>query len=361
MALLNFYSLSIFLILGLVNQVISDSPGARECHCLFTYDNAVYLFGGDIKWNNSAVNSFFHKAKMPFTTSSIPWEALNTTNAFNICDMTCIVEPSLSLLIFQPRSILIEPMVILIWGGLPYDSPFRVIYRLNMTVNPWKWESIEQNATLLSSKILNCVGIARSRDGVFVFGGIDRDTPIIENGENREGAPLPFNFTHSVVGVIGDFMHIIVLSYNDYLEDNQISIIPLNFARFKFESPVVTSTNLTETRFRAAGVQPSGSDVVLIYGGIIYQNSSAPETGTTLDTMLVYNMTLRSWTDTVNLVTDVSVYNFDSSNTVNTSNFPKFKGTSITQVYGSIGLMSESLSMLVQAGWNLLYQSKLII
>ncbi|CAG8768911.1 24032_t:CDS:2, partial [Dentiscutata erythropus] len=321
-----------------VSQVISDSPGARLCHCLFAYDNAVYLFG-----------------------------ALNTTNTFNTCDMTCIVEPSLGLLliiggshppeaglqvynftsnvwnedneiqnlnnypkeiglIFQPRSVLIEPRVILIWGGLPYYSLLRVIYKLNMT----------------SSKILNCVGIARSRDGVFIFGGIDKYIPIIENGEYREGAPsdlsyiynitesriiqpryqLPFNFTHSVVGVIGDFMHIIVLSYNDYLEDKQISIIPFNFARFKFESPVVTSTNLTMTRLRTAGVQPPGSDVVLIYGGIIYQNSSAPETGTILDTMLVYNMTLRSWTDTVNLVTDASAYNFDFSNTINTLSFP---------------------------------------
>ncbi|CAG8678816.1 10636_t:CDS:2 [Dentiscutata heterogama] len=183
-----------------------------------------------------------------------------------------------------------------------------------MTVNPWKWESIEQNA--------------------------NRDISIIENGENREGVPSGLSSR-----VIGNFMHIIVLSYNDYLEDKQISIIPFNFARFKFESPVVTSTNLTKTRFRAAGVQPSGSDV--IYGGIIYQNSSAPETGTTLDTMLVYNMTLRSWTDTVNLVTDASAYNFDFSNTINTSSLPAFhwpimaikiKGTSITQVYGSIGL-----------------------
>ncbi|CAG8818060.1 14708_t:CDS:1, partial [Dentiscutata erythropus] len=131
-----------------------------------------------------------------------------------------------------------------------------------------------------SSNILNCVGIARSRECVFIFGGIDR---IFYVAPRFEGAPsdlsyiynitesriiqpsyqLPFNFTHSVVGVIGDFMHIIVLSYNDYLEDNQISIIPFNFARFKFESPVVTSTNLTKTRLRAAGVQPPGSDVVL--------------------------------------------------------------------------------------------------
>ncbi|CAG8799717.1 24533_t:CDS:1, partial [Dentiscutata erythropus] len=165
---------------------ISNSPGVRECHCLFTYDSAVYLFGGDIKWENSTVNSFFHKAKMPFTTSSIPWEVLDTTNAINTCDITCIVEPSLSLLlviggskplsyngfqvynftsniwndalnlidyptkigrIFQPRSVLIEPRVILIWGGLPYDSRFRFIYKLNMTVNPWKWEQIDQNAS----------------------------------------------------------------------------------------------------------------------------------------------------------------------------------------------------------------------
>ncbi|CAG8522562.1 14765_t:CDS:2 [Dentiscutata erythropus] len=299
---------------------------------------------------------------MPFNTSSIPWEALNTINTFNTCDMTCIVEPSLGLLliiggthppeagfqvynftsnawneirnlinysegfglIFQPRSILIEPKIILIWGGLTgAPPPIRVIYKLNMT----------------SSKILNCVGIARSREGVFIFGGVDKDIPIIEKGEGASSGlsyiynitesrivqpsyQLPFNFTHSVVGVIGDFMHIIVLSYNDYLEDKQISIIPFNFARFKFESPVVTSTNLTKARLRAAGVQPPGSDVVLIYGGVIYQNSSAPETGITLDTMLVYNMTLRSWTDTVNLVTDASAYNFEFSNTINTLSSP---------------------------------------
>ncbi|CAG8689872.1 12891_t:CDS:1, partial [Dentiscutata heterogama] len=125
---------------------------------------------------------------MPFNTSSIPWEALNTINTFNTCDMTCIVEPSLGLLliiggshppvarfqvynftsnawnedyeiqnlnnypegiglIFQPRSVLIEPKVILIWGGLTGVAPrIRVIYKLNMTVSPWKWESIEHNA-----------------------------------------------------------------------------------------------------------------------------------------------------------------------------------------------------------------------
>ncbi|CAG8678829.1 10637_t:CDS:1, partial [Dentiscutata heterogama] len=113
---------------------ISDSPGARECHCLFTYDNAVYLFGGDIKWNNSTVNSFFHKANMPFTISSIPWEALDTTNAFNTCDMTCVVEPSLSLL--------------LVIGGSPPDYvKFLQIYNFNSNV----WNDEKNEAQNLNS------------------------------------------------------------------------------------------------------------------------------------------------------------------------------------------------------------------
>ncbi|CAG8826794.1 15578_t:CDS:2, partial [Racocetra persica] len=195
-----------------MNHAVSDSPGVRECHCLFTYNNSVYLFGGHIKWNTWAVNSFFHTAKMPFITSSIPWVALNTTNAVNTCDMTCVVEPSMGLLlviggswaqdpgyeglqvynfksnvwneaqylvgypsaigmgIFQPRSVLIEPGIVLIWGGTRHPSTLRVIYKLNMTVTPWKWEPIVQNMTT----VLNSVGISRSRERVFIFGGIDK-------------------------------------------------------------------------------------------------------------------------------------------------------------------------------------------
>ncbi|CAG8646038.1 8539_t:CDS:2, partial [Racocetra fulgida] len=307
---------------------------------------------------------------MPFVTSSIPWVALNTTNAFKICDMTCVVEPSMGLLlviggswaqdpsyegfqvynfktdvwnealylvgypseigigIFQPRSVLIEPGIVLIWGGTRYSSTFRVIYKLNMTVTPWKWEPI-------MTTVLNSVGIARSRERVFIFGGIDKvNIPSTTVGEGvpmnlsyiyditksqilKPDYQLPFAFTHSVVGVVGDFMYIVVFSYNDFLENRQMSIIPLNLAQLKFETSFETSSNSTKARLRAAGVQPPGSDVILVkeilalfYVCVTYQNSSLPDTGITSDTMLVYNMTLRSWTDTVNLVTDASAYHF---------------------------------------------------
>ncbi|CAG8798852.1 16572_t:CDS:2, partial [Racocetra fulgida] len=262
-------------------------PGVRECHCFVPYNDSVYLFGGHIKWFTWAVNSFFHAAKMPFVTSSIPWVALNTTNAANTCDMTCVVEPSMvyqgfqvynfksnvwneaqylvgypkdiNMGLFQPRSILIQPGIVLIWGGKHSYFTLRVIYKLDMTVTPWKWENISYN------------------ERVFIFGGIERFKydPTLGEGvpmnlsyiynitESQILIPdyqLPYAFTHSVVGVVDDSMFIIVLSYNDFLEDRQMSIIPLNIARLKFETPFEASSNLTKARLRGAGVQPLGSD-----------------------------------------------------------------------------------------------------
>ncbi|CAG8744308.1 7868_t:CDS:2 [Cetraspora pellucida] len=167
--------------------------------------------------------------------------------------------------------------------------------------------------------VLNSVGIAHSRERVFIFGGIDKlntNTSIKVEGVPMylsyiynvtgsqiliPGYQLLFAFAHSVVGVVGDYMFIIVLSFNDYLENRQM------------------------TRLHAAGVQPPGSDVVLIYGGVTYQNSSSPNIGNTSNMMLVYNMTLCSWTDIINLVTDASANNFafideNYSTTLNSSN-----------------------------------------
>ncbi|CAG8593081.1 19848_t:CDS:2 [Cetraspora pellucida] len=259
---------------------------------------------------------------MPFVISSILWVALDTTNAINVCDMSCIVEPSMGLLlviggsmvairnykgfqvynfnsnvwndwneykiligypkeigirIFQPRSILIELGIVLIWGGKRYNSTSHVIYRLNMKVMPWKWEPISYNMMT----VLNSVGIARSRERVFIFGDIEKlhtVNPIQEEG------------------LLMDLLYI----YN--ITESQI-LLPGYQLSFAFTHSVTDG-------YRAAGVQPPGSDVVLIYGGVTYQNSSLPQTGNTSDMMLVYNMILRLWMDTVNLVTDVSTNNF---------------------------------------------------
>ncbi|CAG8593097.1 19849_t:CDS:2 [Cetraspora pellucida] len=275
---------------------------------------------------------------MPFVTSLIPWVALDTTNAINVCDMLCIVEPSMGLLlviggfiadnpnykgfqvynfnsnvwndqneyknligypkeigigIFQPRSILIKPGIVLIWGRKHYDSTTSVIYKLNMTVTPWKWEPISSN-----------LGEGTPMDLSYIYN-------VTESQILSSGYQLPFAFTHSVVDVVDDSIFIIVLSFNDYLENRQMSIIPLHIAQQKCELSFSTTDNLTQAQLRVAGVQPPGSNVIL--------------TDNTSDMMLVYNMTLRLWTDTVNLVTDASTNNFafieaNYSTTLNSSN-----------------------------------------
>ncbi|CAG8705367.1 17987_t:CDS:1, partial [Racocetra persica] len=96
--------------------------------------------------------------------------------------------------------------------------------------------------------ILNSVGIAHSKERVFIFSSIEtfnKINPTLKKGVSTNllyiyniivsqiitlDYQLTFAFTHSVVDVVGDSMFIIVLSYNDFLENRQMSIIPLNIA-----------------------------------------------------------------------------------------------------------------------------------
>ncbi|CAG8556125.1 18027_t:CDS:2, partial [Cetraspora pellucida] len=71
------------------------------------------------------------------------------------------------------------------------------------------WGGTHYNPSSMTT-ILNSVGITRSRERAFIFGGIEK--------------------------------------YNVCLEDRQMSVIPLNIARLKFENTHKTSSNLTMPR-----------------------------------------------------------------------------------------------------------------
>ncbi|CAG8729094.1 8959_t:CDS:2 [Cetraspora pellucida] len=173
--------------------------------------------------------------------------------------------------------------------------------------------------------VLNSVRIAHSRKRVFIFSGIKKLssgtlTSTLEEGVlmdllyiyNVTGSQIlildyqfPFAFTHLVIDIVSDFIFIIMLSFNDFLENRQMSIIPLNIVQQKFERSYITINNSTQARLHVADYL---HDTELT--GIIYQNSSFPNKSDASDIMLVYNMTYCRWTDTVNLVTDASVNNF---------------------------------------------------
>ncbi|KAG9287228.1 hypothetical protein G9A89_008858 [Geosiphon pyriformis] len=360
------YIITIELII-LITKVLGDEgPGTRHSHCMVTYQNKLYLFGGSKDWYHlpDQQTELFYSASLPFTTDSIPWKRESSKGAIGISDGACVVEPNAGFLIIfggrstvnqnspiqplqwynfkkkewnqpdirtaippelekisipGPRAVLIEPNVFLIWTAhWIYPTMNPTVLKLDISKEIWKLDKISN-----PDYITNTPGIANIKSNTFVFGG---QAPPDSNGTSIAyiyneiyGWLSPQSTFSSIisdafVGSLNEKLYIVVTDDGEKDSNKQIPVIPFDLTRMEFDKAKIPSNqsgNLTSLRNRASYAQFSNSDAVLIYGGIPPAKSD-PLLGT-LSNMIIFNMTTQSWTnqhDIVNITqTDFSLGN----------------------------------------------------
>ncbi|KAG9289310.1 hypothetical protein G9A89_007871 [Geosiphon pyriformis] len=343
-----------------VKFVTSQDPGPRQEHCLVTYHNSVYLFGGVTdSLGQTFPSNFFHRATLPLNTNFIQWEKLDTTNVINVMDPACIVEQTLGYFLviggarnfanltadinpglqvynfktgqwndpsliqgfpkkltsptFRPRATVYMPKSVFLWGNIfTINGTIPFIYQIDMTTNPWTWNPINQkNKTITSS-----AGIASAKGNAWTFGGLDKDPQngfnpskdiTIYNPNNELVIPplqVPINISDAVVGILDGKFNIIILDDGDANDKKHIVEIVFDLGKMQIMDPR-KSANGPINRRRAAATQIHGSDVVLIHGGTegsLGQN--------TTDTMIAYNMTTGTWVTQVDVILPIQLNNF---------------------------------------------------
>ncbi|CAG8546945.1 4896_t:CDS:2 [Ambispora gerdemannii] len=312
------------------NGSYAQTPGTRQDHCLVTYNNTVYLFGGFINsTSQSSDPNFFFSAALPFTTDTIPWTRLDTKNATSVADPACIVEPDLGYLLiiggysdflrnpgiqvynfrkqlwnepnliqgipqefitptyisYRPRATLIQPGVVFIWAAsYNGDDTNSFVYNLTLTMNgPWQWTPIQTNNTNLN--VTNSPGIASSKGNAFIFGGLTKELTGFESHKEMYIYNPNYGFVRPNINVssqVTEYKPIVVIEFD--LETFQMSNVEV-------------SSNFIINRRRAAATLIFGSDVVLIHGGI-----AGPLGYNTTDSMIAYNMTSRNWTTEIAII-----------------------------------------------------------
>ncbi|CAG8753114.1 19216_t:CDS:2 [Gigaspora margarita] len=280
----------------------SEDIGPLASHCVVTYKNSFYIFGGTIGCNTWASTNFFHYATPPFSQGKISWQPLSTTNVKSVTDPGCIVDETRGLLFvlggknqqinstspglqvydfktqiwndpkysqnfiprdlindnWGPRAVWLQPGLMFMWGA---NSTTQGSYLLDINVTPWQW-------TILSDSKCNIVptksaGVVAIKGNAFIFGVWNNKLSII------------------MMDTFGAVMEVVNFDLKTFQFENVIS------APF--------SQNITTKRNRGYGAQFSWSDSVFIYGGTAGYCSQP-----ILDTWVVYNMSSQTWERTFN-------------------------------------------------------------
>ncbi|KAG9284702.1 hypothetical protein G9A89_002933 [Geosiphon pyriformis] len=349
-----------FLSFSSIDLVSSQAPGTRFSHCLFTYNDTLYMFGGTVDWGAQAATNYFHSAQLPFSTLSTPWKPENINNAVPLQDPACVVEPSLGYAlvigggnelklqnpgiqiynfktkewneselkntyfptfpseltksIYRPAAVLLAPKLVFMYlGGFSETDRVPGSYLLDLGHTPWKWTAISRNSTQI---IMTSPGLASSKGNAFIFGGFyhlnnswppSNDSYIYSQIYGYLPTPytIPTTIADAVVGVLNDKLMVIVLETGSKIENQQMFVLPLDLSTMKLgiqtiPTGVPANTNNTLMRNRAGYVQLPGSDTIVIYGGV----TSWPM-GKTSSSMIAYNMTTGAWTTNVNIVKNI--------------------------------------------------------
>ncbi|CAG8531366.1 8497_t:CDS:2 [Ambispora leptoticha] len=408
----------------LLNPICSYAqiPGTRQEHCIVTYNNTIYLFGG---FKNSTSQSldpnFFFSATLPFTTDAISWTPLDTKNATSVADPECIVEPSLGYLliiggvkdvsdfssnpgiqvynfkkqlwnepnllqrfpqeflapIYRPRATLIDSGVIFIWAtSYKEKKADSFIYNLTLTIDePWQWTPIIINNTKLN--VTCSPGIASSKGNAFIFGGLTRELTGFEphremyiynpkHGFMLPNINVPTSIGDAIVGILANKIHIIILDDGDVTAYKPIMTVEFDLKTFEM-SRVKVPKKFTLNRRRAAATSIFGSDVILIHGGIV-----GPLGHNTTGDMIAYNMTSGKWSTKINIIDPPRQYdsfdlpkingldlNDDPSNTKTDSDRDLSTGALIGIIFGSVTVFTIMTVLLIRIWMEKRHQLRL--
>ncbi|CAG8578060.1 7489_t:CDS:2 [Ambispora gerdemannii] len=351
-----------FFFFAFLTLTSSQSPGPCYSHCLATYKNTLYLFGGT---TTTTTNDFFFSASLPFENiSTISWRKETVINATNLNDAACVVEPTLGLLLvigggkptnanntntenpglqvynfnkntwndprylqnipsefsyhlsssylYRPRAALIAPNTVLFWAGTfnNVQNSSTAIYQIDLHNTIWNWTSISHDTKMRST---NGAGIAISKGNAFIFGGINQVvkenwpptnyTYIYSPNHGLLTPPyqFPLSISDGVVGILNSKLKVLVMNNGEELANQRMIMVPIDLETMKIGEYRYVS-NQPYMRDRAAAVQFPGSDTILIYGGFPAWPNTQP-----LGSMLAYNMTTDSWTNKVNIVTKIPI------------------------------------------------------
>ncbi|CAG8579248.1 5083_t:CDS:2 [Cetraspora pellucida] len=286
-----------------------EDIGPLVSHCLVTYKNSIYIFGGTIGCSKFALTNFFHYATPPFSQGKILWQPLSTENVKSVTDAGCIVDETRGLLFviggrdylnntcpgiqvydfniqrwndpqysqsftptdfltdwWGPRAAWLQPGLMFMWGA---NSTTQGSYLLDINVNPWQWTILSDNKKYNS---INPTTYIYSPKYGFMI-------PQFQ-------LPIPFN--DGVVGVWDDKLNIIMMDTRGTV----MQVVNFDLKTFKFDNVISAPfiQNITTTRNRGYGAQFSWSDSIFIYGGTAeYCNQPL------LDTWVVYNMSSQKW------------------------------------------------------------------
>ncbi|CAG8674604.1 1322_t:CDS:2 [Cetraspora pellucida] len=308
--------------------------GPLVSHCLVTYKNSIYIFGGTIGCSKFALTNFFHYATPPFSQGQISWQPLSTENVKSVTDAGCIVDetrglffviggrdylnntcPGIQIYDFNtqrwndpqysqnfipndfvtdwwgPRAVWLQPGLMFMWGA---NSTTQGSYLLDINVNPWQWTILSDNkSNIVPTK---CAGVVAVKGNAFIFGGFDKYNSI--NPTTYIYSPrygfiipqfqLPIPFNDGVVGVWNNKLTIIMMDTRGTV----MQAVNFDLKTFKFDNVISASyiQNITTTRNRGYGVQFLWSDSIFIYGGTAGYCSQP-----LLDTWVVYNMSSQRW------------------------------------------------------------------
>ncbi|RIB27001.1 hypothetical protein C2G38_113728 [Gigaspora rosea] len=362
---MNFISRKSSLIfMGLIIMSVSEDIGPLASHCVVTYNNSFYIFGGTIGCETFASTNFFHKATPPFSQAKISWEPLSTINVKSVTDPGCIVDETRGLLFvlggankqinstspglqvydfntqiwnepqysqnfippdlindgWGPRAVWVQPGLMFIWGA---SSIIQGSYLLDIKYTPWQWTVLSDNKSNIVVPTKDSAVVA-IKGNAFIFGGFHMsDNKSISNtlyihspkyGFLTPQFHLPVPFNDGVVGVWNDKLSIIMLDASEPI----MGVANFDLKTFQFNVTYAPNiTNITTTRSRGHGAQFSWSDSVFIYGGT-GNYCGQP----ILDTWVVYNMSSQTWETTFN---DIKHTNIISNNLT----LPKVNGLDI--------------------------------
>ncbi|RIB27002.1 hypothetical protein C2G38_2029751 [Gigaspora rosea] len=297
---------------------VSEDLGPLASHCVVTYKDSFYIFGGTIGCETFALTNFFHQATPPFSQGKISWQPLSTMNVKSVTDPGCIVDENNGLLFvlggankqinstnpgiqvynfntqlwnerqftsqnfippelisdgWGPRAVWLQPGVMFVWGS---GSTAQISYLLDINFTPWQWTILSNNKNDLDPT--KDAAVVAIKGNAFIFGGFQMDDKKISNNlyiyTPNHGFIIPTQFVlpapfiDGVVGVWNDQLSIIMLDANETI----MEVVNFDLKTFKFGkvfAPQPMITNITTTRNRGHGAQFSWSDSVFIYGGTV--------------------------------------------------------------------------------------------
>lgn len=365
----------------------SEDIGPLASHCVVTYKNSFYIFGGTIGCSTWASTNFFHYATPPFSQGKISWQPLSTTNVKSVTDPGCIVDESRGLLFvlggkdqinstspglqvydfntqiwndpkysqyfiprelindnWGPRAVWLQPGLMFMWGA---NSTTQGSYLLNTNFTPWQWTVLSDNKSYIAPT--KDAGVVAIKGNAFIFGGFHENdfsinqTQYIYSPKYGFMTPqfqLPTPFNDGVIGVWNNKLSIIMMDTGG----NVMQVVNFDLKTFQFENVISApfNQNITTTRNRGHGAQFSWSDSVFIYGGTTGYCSQP-----ILDTWVVYNMSSQTWNTAFN---DIKYTNMIS----NDLSLPKVNGLDINNEDTAVQQSTNTVPQLTSANREIL-------